>query len=233
MAFEHVSNLETLNRSYNNIPSLSPALFHNNKKIKTLDLSRNKLQVRRDPLQAEHLLESTSLTYLDVSFCNITSVSSETFSSLPNLETLKITGNSLIQFDADFIQPLNNLKIMHMKILNTSAVQKFCNHFINNRKLTVFPPCPPKSSTRLTNREKTELNVITAGSIMCACAVVSYVLLTRCKTLKTDVAGAQEVELENAASQRRLPPLPESNESYEIPVLPRKGSIRQDPNDSV
>jgi hypothetical protein len=224
-AFEYVGDLETLNLSYNNIFTLSAQIFRDNKKLKKVDLNNNKLQVTRNSLLAEHILESTSLNYLDVSFCNITSISIETFSGLPNLETLKMNGNPLIQFDFESIRPLNNLKIMHMQIFNSSAFEQFCNNFVNDRKLTLSPSCPSTSSSRLTDREETELSIITASTIVCVCAffitVVMYVLLVRCKTRKGKAGDTEEQDSGKTVLQRQLPQPPEPNEGYEIPVLPR------------
>jgi preprotein translocase subunit SecG len=224
-AFEYVGDLETLNLSYNNIFTLSAQIFLGNKKLKKVDLNNNKLQVTRNSLLSEHILESTSLNYLDVSFCNITSISIETFSGLPNLETLKMNGNPLIQFDVESIRPLNNLKIMHMQIFNSSAFEKFCNNFVNDRKLTLSPSCPSASSSRLADSEETELNIITASTIICACAffitVVIYVLLVRCKTRKAKVGDKEKQDSEKTVVQRQLPQPPDPNEGYEIPVSPR------------
>jgi hypothetical protein len=224
-AFEYVGDLETLNLSHNKIFTLSPKIFHGNKKLKQIDLNNNKLKATRNTPLAEHILESTSLTYLDISFCNVTSISSETFSGLPNLETLKMNGNPLIQFDVEFTKPLNNLKIMHMQIVNSSAFEKFCNHLKNYSKLTLSPSCPSASSTRLTSREEMDRSFLTAGTVMCACAfiitVTMYLILIRYKTRIAMAVDAEEQESETTDLRRQLQRPPDPNEEYEIPTLPR------------
>jgi hypothetical protein len=227
-AFKHVGDLEILNLSHNCILNLSPNIFQSNKKLRKVLLNNNKLQVTRNSGRKEHILESTSVTHLDVSFCNIASISSETFSGLPNLEDLNMNGNPLTQFDIEFIQPLKNLKIMHMQqSFNSSTFENFCNQLINNRKLTLSPPCPSASTTRLTDREEADLDILTAGTIMCACAfliiVIVYLLITRCKTRISNAVDAKEHDSENTTQQRRLPQPAEPNEGYEIPTSPRYG----------
>jgi hypothetical protein len=228
-AFKHVGNLEELNLSHNNIFNLAPNIFHSNKKLAKVDLSNNKLQVTRNFQRTEHILESTSLTYLDISFCKITSVSRETFGGLPNLETLKMNGNSLIQHDVEFIEPLKNLKIMQIQFFNSSTIETFCNHLINDRKLTLSTPCFSASTNRLTDHDEADLNILTTGTIMCACAflitVIVYLLVTRCKTRKANAVDGKEHDSENIIQRRQLPRPPEPNEGYEIPVSSRYGWV--------
>ncbi|XP_023711657.1 uncharacterized protein LOC111866701 [Cryptotermes secundus] len=226
-AFEHVGDLEMLNLSHNCIFNLSSNIFHSNKKLTKVHLNNNKLQVSRNFRWKEHILQSTSVTHLDVSFCNIAAISSKTFSGLPNLEMLNIDGNPLTEFDVEFIQPLNNLKIMHMQFFNSSTFEKFCNHLMNHGKLTLSPPCPSASTTRLTDREEADLKILTVGTIMCACAflitVIVYLLTTRCKTRTSNAVDTKEHDSENTIQQRRLPKPAEPNEGYEIPTSPRYG----------
>jgi Leucine-rich repeat (LRR) protein len=213
--FEDAGDLEVLNLSYNNISNLSPNIFHSNKKLTNVHLNNNMLQMTRNFRWKEHILESTSLTYLDVSFCNIASISNETFSGLPNLETLKMNGNPLTQFDVEFINPLKNLKIIHIQF-NSSTFKKFCNHLINYKKLILSPPCPSASITRLRNRVETDLNILTAGTIMCACAfliiVIVYLLITRCKTRISNAVDTKEHDSENTIHRSRLPQSAEPND---------------------
>lgn len=226
-AFEHVGDLEILNLSHNCIFNLSPNIFHSNKKLTKVHLNNNKLEVTRKFCWKEHILESPSVTHLDVSFCNIACISSETFIGLPNLEILNMNGNPLTQFDVEFIRPHKNLKIIHMQLFNTSTFEKFCNHLINHTKLTLSPPCPSESTTRLTDREEADLKILTAGTIMCACAfivtVIMYLLITRLKTRISNAVDTKERDSENTTQQRRLPQPAEPNEGYEIPTSPRYG----------
>jgi hypothetical protein len=212
-SFEHVGGLEEVNLSYNNIVSLLPNIFSGNKNLIKVHLQKNWLQV------TGYLLESTSLTYLDISFCNITSISREAFSGLPNLETLKMNGNSLLQLDVEVIKPLKKLKKMHIEFCNPSTLKNVCFHLRTQvMEFTLSPPCRPTRG----EHEWMVHNVAMTGTIMCVCAfiivVTVYLLTTICKFRKATGVTTEEHDSERIIQQRPLPQPPDLNDGYEVPI---------------
>jgi hypothetical protein len=224
-SFQYVGDLEELNLSYNNIINLPPNIFSGNNNLTKVYLQKNWLKVTGYESKTWHILESTSLTYLDISFCNITSISQESFSGLPNLETLKLSGNSLKHLDVEIIKTLKNLKEMHIEFCNPSTFEKFCFHLREQiMKFTLFPPCSSSNKTR--ELDGMDLNILTTGIIMCACVflitLTAYITIIRCKTRET--VASEKHDSENIIQQRPLPQPPDPTDGYEVPVTERFSS---------
>jgi hypothetical protein len=223
-SFEHVVCLEELDLSYNNIVHLPLNIFRSNQNLKQLYLKKNRLQIMGDSSKAQHILDSGSLTYLDVSFCNITCISSEALSGLPNLETLIINGNPLTRANFEITKPPRKLKKLQIDCCSSSTSETYrCNWQERIVETTLLPPCLPTPQTK-TNEDDQADPVVLVSIIMCAgiftITVTSYVLIARYKSRKNEVINEDHnLVRATAIQQRPLPPPP--LEDYEVPITPR------------
>ena len=133
--FEKMSRLEHLVLSYNSIEHLQVGVFSGLINLKHVVLSVNKLQ----HLHPELLVGLPSLAYLslvnnsnlkiptdrpfihsrclkrlDMSYCNISSVSVETFAKVPALEWLDLRRNNLINVDINMLKALPKLSTLFL-----------------------------------------------------------------------------------------------------------------------
>jgi Leucine-rich repeat (LRR) protein len=131
--FEEMSGLEYLDLQYNNIEHLDadlfsglinlqsvlldgnkllkihPDLFVGLAKFEALSLSSNEgLQIPTD----SHFITSHSLSQLDVSGCNVSSVSVETFANVSALEMLDLSSNNLSSIDINILKSLPKLSAL-------------------------------------------------------------------------------------------------------------------------
>lgn len=117
--FENMKDLEFIRLSNNKIEKLDHDLFAQLRKLRHLHLEGNRIKqidpdifktnhnlkqlyLRSNPLansNTSHLLRSSSLISLDISFCNITEIPDHFFSKLHNLMSLNLSGNSLKSFN--------------------------------------------------------------------------------------------------------------------------------------
>jgi hypothetical protein len=133
--FQKMSGLKYLDLEYNMIEFLVADVFSGLVKLKWIDLDGNKLQYL-DPnmfvglpnLQKLYLAEnqaleiptnryfinSHSLTHLDISDCNVRSVSLETFANLTALELLELSFNNLINVDINMLKALPKLSTLYL-----------------------------------------------------------------------------------------------------------------------
>lgn len=224
-SFEHVCCLEELDLSYNNIVHLPHCIFSNNKNLKKLYLKKNRLQVIGDSSKAEHILDSQSLTYLDVSFCNFTYISIEALKGLSNLKTIIIKGNPLKQLNLENKTPPENPKTMKTYFCNSSTFEKSCCG-LQEQGVEII------SSTLSSPTIQTDANgtvwvdpvVLIVGTIMWAVVfiiVVTWYFLITCRTCRR----ANEVAIEkrnsvDAIQKRPLPRPPLQDVGYEVPITP-------------
>uniref|UniRef100_A0A8C5T6R2 TIR domain-containing protein n=1 Tax=Malurus cyaneus samueli TaxID=2593467 RepID=A0A8C5T6R2_9PASS len=137
-AFDSLENLRVLRLHSNSLESIPSSWFKNIKNLQELDLSQNFLM--REIGDAQFLTFIPSLVKLDLSFnfelkmyypsLNL----SKTFSSLSNLETLKLKGYVFKELRAKDLQPLLGLRNLTMLDLGTN--------FIKIADLTVFEEFP-------------------------------------------------------------------------------------------
>jgi Leucine-rich repeat (LRR) protein len=133
-AFEYVPRLEHLDLSGNRLTSLSKIIFAKLVNLQTLRLSDNAFKTVPSEvfLTTPHLstlvfsnndlgyLSSNAFRYLnrllhlDISSCGLQSVASETFASLESLHSLDLSNNLLPEFPLESLQPLTNLRIIHV-----------------------------------------------------------------------------------------------------------------------
>ncbi|NXO43499.1 TLR7 protein, partial [Locustella ochotensis] len=137
-AFDSLQNLRILRLHSNSLQSIPSSWFKNMKNLKELDLSQNFLM--REIGDAQFLTLIPSLVQLDLSFnfelkmyspfLNL----SKTFSSLSNLETLRLKGYVFKELRAQDLLPLLSLRNLTMLDLGTN--------FIKVADLTVFEEFP-------------------------------------------------------------------------------------------
>lgn len=137
-AFDSLENLRILRLHSNSLQSVPSSWFKNIKNLKELDLSQNFLM--REIGDAQFLTFIPSLTQLDLSFNFELKVYSpflnlsKTFSSLYNLETLRLKGYVFKELRAQDLYPLLSLRNLTMLDLGTN--------FIKIANLTVFEEFP-------------------------------------------------------------------------------------------
>ena len=239
-SFEHVYCLEELDLSYNDIVHLPHSIFSSNQNLTKLYLKKNRLQLYGDLSKAEHILDSQSLIYLDVSFCNITYISCE---GLPNLKTLITDGNRLTQQDVEIINPPENLRTTKPEFCNSSTFQKF-SYILQEQGVEITPTTlspqtkangengvDPEQGVETTSRtlstqskangengvDPVVLNVGIIMSVSVFLVVVTgyFLIIIRMKKCKSG----------NAIQKRPLPPLPFQDGGYEVPIAPSNECI--------
>ncbi|RLV62476.1 hypothetical protein DV515_00019274, partial [Chloebia gouldiae] len=137
-AFDSLENLRILRLHSNSLQSVPSSWFKNIKNLKELDLSQNFLM--REIGDAQFLTFLPSLMQLDLSFNFELKVYSpflylsKTFSSLSNLETLRLKGYVFKELRAQDLQPLLSLRNLTMLDLGTN--------FIKVADMTVFEEFP-------------------------------------------------------------------------------------------
>uniref|UniRef100_A0A674HHC6 Toll like receptor 7 n=1 Tax=Taeniopygia guttata TaxID=59729 RepID=A0A674HHC6_TAEGU len=137
-AFDYLENLRILRLHSNSLQSVPSSWFKNIKDLKELDLSQNFLM--REIGDAQFLTFLPSLVQLDLSFNFELKVYSpflnlsKTFSSLSNLETLRLKGYVFKELRAKDLQPLLSLRNLTMLDLGTN--------FIKVADMTVFEEFP-------------------------------------------------------------------------------------------
>ncbi|NWV15907.1 TLR7 protein, partial [Ptilonorhynchus violaceus] len=137
-AFDSLENLRILRLHSNSLQSIPSSWFKNIKNLKELDLSQNFLM--REIGDAQFLTFMPSLLQLDLSFNFEVKVYSpflnlsKTFSSLSNLETLRLKGYVFKELRAQDLYPLLSLRNLTVLDLGTN--------FIKVANLTVFKEFP-------------------------------------------------------------------------------------------
>jgi hypothetical protein len=133
--FEELSRLEYLDLADNRIEHLKVDAFLGLINLKRIDLHGNKLQYLHpdmfvglpkleDLFLADNLdlqiptdsqfISSNSLTYLNISHCNVSSVSVETFANVSALEWLDLSYNDLSSVDINVLKVLTNLSVLYL-----------------------------------------------------------------------------------------------------------------------
>lgn len=137
-------NLEELYVNDNRQTSISPRTLRNCKKLRVLDVSNNKISkvsqinsllkelpnlerlvLQGNPIAALPDLTSSSLTLLDLSYCNLNIVGEKTFAKLRKLHTLNLEGNKLKKFKSTLPGSLRVLSLVLNDIATISPVENF------------------------------------------------------------------------------------------------------------
>jgi len=101
-AFYELRKLRNVDLLYNNLKFINASIFSDNPVLQTVSFNGNPLVYVPD---SSPILASYSVTFLDLSFCSLTSLNSHTLSQLPSLQILDLSSS--------------NLQELHQYILNT------------------------------------------------------------------------------------------------------------------
>jgi hypothetical protein len=133
--FENMINLENLNLAGNRIEHVDRDMFSGLFKLKYINLSGNKLQylhpdtflmlpnlqeLNFDENPSLHIqtdrnfIKSHSLSHLDISLCNISTVSVETFANVSALEWLDLCNNNLKTLNINILTALPKLSTLYL-----------------------------------------------------------------------------------------------------------------------
>ncbi|XP_023711677.1 leucine-rich repeat-containing protein 70-like [Cryptotermes secundus] len=126
-SFQELVNLKYLYLSGNNILHLPSTVFNKNVNLKKLYLKGNPLSL----CNGMSILVSDSITYLDISFCNITILPAASFVTVPNLLALRLDGNMLTNITTEIFEPLQNLKEIYMESETLVCAESSFNEFLN------------------------------------------------------------------------------------------------------
>jgi len=126
-SFKELINMTHIYLSDNNISYLPPNTFNKNSNLKKLYLKNNPLTLP----QNKSIVQSDSITYLDIAFCNITVLPAEMFAALPNLVAIRLDGNVLNNITNKAFEPLKNLEEIYMESETVKCAQKSYQEFLN------------------------------------------------------------------------------------------------------
>ena len=169
--FQFMNTLEHLDLSFNKLQHLGTGEFSGLVNLKYIALSRNRLQyihpdtfIESTNLQIlkldfnsglqiptdRNFIDSHSLSQLNISDCNISSVSVETFANVSALEYIDLSNNNLTNLDINILRTLPNLCSMYMKgnpLQCDCQLQKVWRWCENRNIDTVTEQEPPNCNT--------------------------------------------------------------------------------------
>jgi len=125
--FKELINVTHIYLSENNITYLPPNAFNQNANLKKLYLRSNPLTLPEN----KSILQSDSIIYLDIAFCNITVLPVEIFGALPNLVAIRLDGNVLTNSTTETFEPLRNLEEIYMESETVKCAEKPYQDFLN------------------------------------------------------------------------------------------------------
>jgi hypothetical protein len=228
-SFEHVYCLQELDLSYNNIVHLPHTIFRNNQNLKKLYLKKNSLQIFGDSSKTQHVLDSTSLIYLDISFCNITYISCDSLKGLSNLRTLITNGNPLIQQNFEIKNPPKILTKIKPDFCNSSLFEKFCCNLQEQGVETTASILNLQTEAKGKDGSDTDkvtiMCFIIISVIVFIVVVICYSAISICKNRKARQVDIERQNSVKAIQNRPLPPPPFQDCGYEIPIKPDNESI--------
>jgi Leucine-rich repeat (LRR) protein len=109
--FRGLDNLEYLNLGNNILLNLNPDLFVGLSKLQRLVLINNPdLHIPTE----HHFINSHSLSHLEISYCNVSSVSVETFANVSALEMLDLSFNNLRSVNINILRSLPKLSALYL-----------------------------------------------------------------------------------------------------------------------
>lgn len=133
--FQHLKQLTTLRLNDNSINYIDLDAFAGLKKLRTVILSRNRLEpfdnriFEQNPhifnvnlaenkfmnLPDEPLLKSQSLQILDLQRCKMTNLPVRVFGELPNIRSIDLSGNLLIVLNMGPFMPNEKLRLLNIE----------------------------------------------------------------------------------------------------------------------
>jgi hypothetical protein len=110
-AFAGLQMMRDLDLRYNDLKSFNPEIFSANPVLENVSLQGNPIAIISPD---SPILISTSISYLDLSSCSLTSVNSVTFSRLPSLYTLDLSSNLLQTISITTFEKLPDLRVLKL-----------------------------------------------------------------------------------------------------------------------
>lgn len=165
-SFKELINVTYIYLSENNISYLPPNVFNQNANLKKLYLRSNPLTFPDN----RSILQSDSIVYLDIAFCNITVLTLEIFDALPNLVAIRLDGNVLTNIATETFEPLRNLEEIYMESETVKCVEKFYQEFLNyleNRGVKYYGPAICSEECLSTIPLALKLNLSVANPAVC------------------------------------------------------------------
>jgi len=126
-SFKELINVTHIYLSENNISYLPPSTFNQNANLRKLYLKHNPLRIPPN----KSILQSDSITYLDIAFCNITVLPAEIFTALPNLVAIRLDGNVLANITTETLEPLRNVEEIYMESEKVKCAETSYQEFLN------------------------------------------------------------------------------------------------------
>jgi hypothetical protein len=110
-AFSGIGMLIDIDLSYNKIRFIPLSIFSDNPVLERVSFRGNPLGYVPD---SSPIFASPSVISLDLSFCSLTSINSQTFSQLPGLQVLDLYSNNLREIRKDMFNPLTELVVIDL-----------------------------------------------------------------------------------------------------------------------
>lgn len=167
-SFEHCRNLEQLFINQNRLQTIWPFSFQNSPRLRILDLAYNEISFMHQSTfrgtAIEHLELSfnrlptynpvwtadisSTVTYLDLSFNQITTLPDAAFSNLTALNNLQLSSNPLTSIPSNAFTGLNRLTSLALSRANIrdinpewfSSLSSLESLFMQNNQIQVLPP---------------------------------------------------------------------------------------------
>ena len=225
-SFEHASCLQELDLSYNNIVHLPHSIFSSNQDLEKLYLKGNRLQLFGNLSKAEHILDSQSLIYLDVSFCNITYISCESLEGLPNLTTFITDGNPFTRQDVEIRNSSINPRKMKSDLCNSTIYEKFSYNLQEQGGEVNSTTLSPRSEAKGGQLDPNLLySAIGMSVFLFIAAVICYSLNSIYKNRRANKVAIKNHNALKALQSRPLPQPPFQDGGYEAPITPSNECI--------
>jgi hypothetical protein len=110
-AFAGLQMMRDIDLSYNNLKSFNPTIFSSNPVLEKVYMKGNNLVYLSSELP---ILISTSISFLDLSVCSLTSIHPVTFSGLPGLCDLDLSNNNLQTISLRVLEKVPGLRVLEL-----------------------------------------------------------------------------------------------------------------------